>query len=442
MKIVVVGTGYVGLVSGTCLANVGISVSCVDIDTTKIDDLNKGIIPIYEPGLGELVKKNVVAGRLFFTTKLKDSLQGADAVLIAVGTPPTEDGSADIKYVLSVAEEIGDFINDYVVVVTKSTVPIGTSVKVKEKIRERLRKRGEDIPFNVASNPEFLREGNAVRDFLYPDRLIIGTDSERAQKVLKRLYRPFIEANHKVLFMDILSAEMTKYASNAMLATRISFMNEIANLCETVGANVDNVRIGIGSDTRIGNKFLLAGAGYGGSCFPKDVKALVKTAEEKGISLEVLKAVETVNYKQKSILFHKIYKHFNGNLKNLKIALWGLAFKANTDDMREASSLVLIDLLVEAGATVVVYDPVAMDECRRRIGDKVVYGVGQYETLDDADALVVITEWDDFRVPKFTFVEKRLKNKVIFDGRNLYDPQIMREFGYTYYSIGRSDVIQ
>lgn len=437
MRIAIVGTGYVGLVTGTCLANVGVTVTCVDIDKEKIAKLKDGIIPIYEPGLEELVKKNTEKNRLSFTTSLKESLQGADAVFIAVGTPPNEDGSADLKYVLAVAKEIGESISDYIVVVTKSTVPIGTSLKVRAAVQEGLDNCNQKVAFDVASNPEFLREGNAVRDFLQPDRVVIGTDGEQAEKVLTRLYQPFIEANHPVLFMDILSAEMTKYAANAMLATRISFMNEIANLCEQVGANVDNVRVGIGSDSRIGNKFLLAGAGYGGSCFPKDVKALVKTADENGISLEVLKAVEDVNYKQKQVLFHKIDKHFKGQLKGVKIALWGLAFKANTDDMREASSLVLIDLLVDAGVEVVVYDPVAMDECRRRIGDKVVYATDQYEALTDADALVVITEWDDFRLPKFTYIEKRLKNKLIFDGRNLYDPITMKEFGYTYYSIGR-----
>ncbi|PVX50762.1 UDPglucose 6-dehydrogenase [Balneicella halophila] len=440
MRIAVVGTGYVGLVTGTCLANVGVTVTCVDIDKEKIQKLNEGIIPIYEPGLEELVRKNTSQNRLSFTTSLKDSLKGADAVFIAVGTPPNEDGSADLQYVLAVAEEIGKSINDYIVIVTKSTVPIGTSKKVSEVVQKSLNSRDVKVDFDVASNPEFLREGNAVQDFLQPERVIVGTDSERAKKVLKRLYRPFIESNHPVLFMDIFSAEMTKYAANAMLATRISFMNEIANLCEEVGANVDNVRKGIGSDSRIGSKFLFPGAGYGGSCFPKDVKALVRTADEFGISLEVLKAVEDVNYKQKQVLFYKIKEHFNGNLEGIKIALWGLAFKANTDDMREASSLVLIDLLTKAGAEVVVYDPVAMDECRKRIGNKVDYAKGQYEALEGADALVVITEWDEFRVPKFTYIEKRLKNKLIFDGRNLYEPAIMNEFGYTYYSIGRKEV--
>lgn len=439
MRISVVGTGYVGLVTGTCLANVGVTVTCVDIDTAKIANLNKGIIPIYEPGLEELVLKNREKERLFFTTDLRTSLAGADAVFIAVGTPPNEDGSADLQYVLAVAEEIGQHIEDYIVVVTKSTVPIGTSLKVRTAVEKGLEKRNVSVEFDVASNPEFLREGNAVRDFLQPDRVVVGTDSERAKKVLQRLYRPFIEANHPVLFMDILSSEMTKYAANAMLATRISFMNEIANLCEKLGANVDNVRVGIGADTRIGSKFLLAGAGYGGSCFPKDVKALVKTGEEQGMKLKVLTAVEEVNYDQKRVLFEKIKKHFGGKLSGLKIALWGLAFKANTDDMREASSLVLIELLVNAGATVVAYDPVAVQEAKRCIGDTVEYASGQYEALEGADALVVITEWDDFRVPKFTYIEKRLKNKVIFDGRNLYDPLIMKEFGYTYYSIGREN---
>lgn len=442
MKIAIVGTGYVGLVTGACLASVGVTVTCVDVDKKKIDNLNKGIIPIYELGLEDLVKRNVKRNRLFFTTSLKESLQRSDVVFIAVGTPPNDDGSADLKYVMKVAKEIGEVIEDYIVVATKSTVPIGTSLKIKEAIQSSLNTRNSKLSFDVASNPEFLREGNAVRDFLQPERIVIGTESEKAKKMLQRLYEPFIESNRLVLFMDIVSAEMTKYAANAMLATRISFINEIANLCEKVGANIDKVRKGIGSDSRIGSKFLLAGAGYGGSCFPKDVKALVKIAEQKQVSLKVLTAVEKVNYEQKKVLFHKIKKHFGENLKGLKIALWGLAFKANTDDMRESSSLVLIELLVEAGVQVKVYDPVAMDECKKRIGDKVLYATDQYEALEQADALVVITEWDDFRVPKFTYVEKRLKNKIIFDGRNLYDPLIMKEFGYTYYSIGRADVIQ
>lgn len=442
MKIAIVGTGYVGLVTGACLASVGVTVTCVDVDKKKIDNLNKGIIPIYELGLEDLVKRNVKRNRLFFTTSLKEGLQRSDVVFIAVGTPPNEDGSADLKYVIKVAKEIGEVIEDYIVVATKSTVPIGTSLKIKEAVQSSLNTRNSKLSFDVASNPEFLREGNAVRDFLQPERIVIGTESEKAKRMLQRLYEPFIESNHPVLFMDIVSAEMTKYAANAMLATRISFINEIANLCEKVGANIDKVRKGIGSDSRIGSKFLLAGAGYGGSCFPKDVKALVKIAEQKQMSLKVLTAVEKVNYEQKKVLFHKIKKHFGENLKGLKIALWGLAFKANTDDMRESSSLVLIELLVEAGVQVKVYDPVAMDECKKRIGNKILYATDQYEALEKADALVVITEWDDFRVPKFTYVEKRLKNKIIFDGRNLYDPLTMKEFGYTYYSIGRADVIQ
>lgn len=442
MKIAIVGTGYVGLVTGACLASVGVTVTCVDVDKKKIDNLNKGIIPIYELGLEDLVKRNVKRNRLFFTTSLKEGLQRSDVVFIAVGTPPNEDGSADLKYVIKVAKEIGEVIEDYIVVATKSTVPIGTSLKIKEAVQSSLNTRNSKLSFDVASNPEFLREGNAVRDFLQPERIVIGTESEKAKRMLQRLYEPFIESNHPVLFMDIVSAEMTKYAANAMLATRISFINEIANLCEKVGANIDKVRKGIGSDSRIGSKFLLAGAGYGGSCFPKDVKALVKIAEQKQMSLKVLTAVEKVNYEQKKVLFHKIRKHFGENLKGLKIALWGLAFKANTDDMRESSSLVLIELLVEAGVQVKVYDPVAMNECKKRIGNKVLYATDQYEALEKADALVVITEWDDFRVPKFTYVEKRLKNKIIFDGRNLYDPLTMKEFGYTYYSIGRADVIQ
>lgn len=437
MKISIIGTGYVGLVSGTCLAQVGITVTCVDIDETKVQQLRKGVIPIYEPGLQELVIENMEAGRLTFTTSLAESLKNTDAAFIAVGTPPQEDGSADLQYVLQVAQEIGEQMEDYLVVITKSTVPIGTSLKVKAKVQEALQSRGKAIAFDVASNPEFLREGNAVQDFLKPDRVVVGTDSERAQKVLRRLYKPFSDNDHPVLFMDIPSAEMTKYAANSMLATRISFMNEIANLCEIVGANVDYVRRGIGSDSRIGNKFLLAGVGYGGSCFPKDVKALVRTAKENKYDLKILQAVEDVNYEQKKVLFQKILKHFQGDLKGKKFALWGLAFKSNTDDMREAPSLVLIDLLTAAGAEVVAYDPVAMEECEARIGNKIYYAEDQYAALEGADALLVVTEWAEFKVPKFTFIEKRLKNKVIFDGRNMYDPELMKEFGYVHYSIGR-----
>lgn len=442
MKISIVGTGYVGLVTGACLANVGVTVTCVDINKEKIDLLNNGKVPIFEPGLERLIKKNVNKNRLFFTTNLKKSLVDIDAIFIAVGTPPDEDGSADLKYVLNVAKEIGKYLNHYVVVITKSTVPIGTSEKVKNVIQQELNNRNNSIKFDVASNPEFLREGNALEDFMKPDRIVIGTKSKRAEKVLKRLYHPFIMNNHPVIFVDITSAELIKYAANSMLATRISFMNEIALLCDKVGANIDNIRRGIGSDTRIGDKFLNAGIGYGGSCFPKDVKALIHSANKLGTNLKVLNAVEEANNFQKTILFNKIQKHFNFKLKGLKFAMWGLSFKPRTDDMREAPSLVLIDLLTKEGVDLVAYDPVAIDECKRIIGDKINYANDQYEALKNADALIIVTEWSDFKLPKFTFIEKNLKRKVIFDGRNIFDIELMREFGYTYYSIGRKDIIQ
>ncbi|MGE0021411.1 MAG: UDP-glucose/GDP-mannose dehydrogenase family protein [Draconibacterium sp.] len=441
MKIAIVGTGYVGLVSGTCFAETGIDVVCVDIDKRKIDLLNNGHIPIYEPGLEDIYKKNVEKGRLTFSTSLSDNIKDTDAVFIAVGTPPDEDGSADLKYVLGVAREIGKNIDHYMVIVTKSTVPVGTSVKVKNAILDELKKRGVDIPFDVASNPEFLKEGSAVDDFLKPDRIVIGTESDMAQKVMNRLYKPFLLNGHPILFMDITSSEMTKYAANSMLATKISFINDIANLCEIVGADVDAVRRGIGSDARIGYKFIYPGTGYGGSCFPKDVQALVRTADENGYSLEILKAVESVNYRQKTVLFSKIYRHFNGDLKGKKFAMWGLAFKPKTDDMREAPSLVVIDKLLEAGATVVAYDPVAMEEGKRILGDKVEMAKDEYEACIDADAVVLVTEWSEFRSPNFRVLQKLLKNKLIFDGRNIYDPVEMAEQGFSYYAIGRKPVI-
>lgn len=437
MRIAVVGTGYVGLVSGSCLAETGVTVTCVDVDASKIQKLNQGGIPIYEPGLAELVAKNRANERLFFTTSLKEALIDADAVFIAVGTPPDEDGSADLRYVLGVAREIGQLINDYIVVVTKSTVPVGTNSKVKKTIQEELSRRGVHVEFDVASNPEFLKEGDAINDFMRPDRVVIGVESERAEKVMQRLYHAFILNNIPILFMDIPSAEMTKYAANSMLATRISFMNDIANLCELVGANVEAVKKGIGSDTRIGKKFLNAGCGYGGSCFPKDVKALIRTGDEYGYPMGVLKAVEEVNEKQKTILFQKIQKHYAGELRGKHFGLWGLSFKPATDDMREAPALVLIEQLLEAGATVTAFDPVAMDECRRKIGDRINYASQMYDALQGADAMIVVTEWQEFKVPKFTYIEKALKEKVIFDGRNIYNPELMEEFGYTYYGIGR-----
>lgn len=437
MKISIVGTGYVGLVSGTCFADVGITVTCVDINEKKIDALNKGIIPIYEPGLETMVHNNIEKGRLLFTTNLKDSIENTDVVFIAVGTPPGEDGSADLKYVLEVARQIGRSMDHYMVVVTKSTVPIGTAKKVKAAITDELEKRGVDIDFDVASNPEFLKEGNAIQDFLKPDRIVVGTESEKAQKMMSRLYKPFLLNGHPIIFMDIPSAEMTKYAANAMLATKISFMNDMANLCEIVGADISSVREGIGSDSRIGKQFIYAGAGYGGSCFPKDVKAVIKTAADNGYKLRVLQAVEDVNEAQKHVLVSKIKEHFGSNLSKMNFGMWGLSFKPKTDDMREAPSLVIIDELIKMGAKVKAYDPVAMEEAKLILGDKITYGEDPYDVLIDADALIVITEWSEFRIPNFKVIDKLLKNKVIFDGRNIYDPNEMVENGFSYYSIGR-----
>lgn len=437
MKIAIVGTGYVGLVTGTCFAETGINTVCIDIDEKKIENLKKGIIPIYEPGLESMVKRNYEKGRLSFSTSLKESIADCEAVFIAVGTPPDEDGSADLKYVLGVAGEIGQHMKDYLVVVTKSTVPIGTAEKVKARVQEELDKRNSDFTFDVASNPEFLKEGAAVDDFLKPDRIVIGIETERAEDVLTKLYKPFLLNGHPIIFMNIPSAEMTKYAANSMLATRISFMNDIANLCEIVGADVNLVRKGIGSDSRIGSKFLYAGIGYGGSCFPKDVKALIKTADNYGYPLEVLKAVEKVNDKQKSVLFNKINAYFGGELKGKTIGMWGLSFKPNTDDMREAPSIVLIEKLTEAGATVKAYDPVAMEECQRRIGNIITYCKNQYEATENIDALAVVTEWNEFRVPDFQKLFNNIASKVIFDGRNIYEKNELIELGFDYYSIGR-----
>ncbi len=438
MNIAIVGTGYVGLVSGACFADTGANVTCVDVDINKIERLKKGEIPIYEPGLDELVLKNVKAGRLKFTSSLPEVLNEQEIVFSAVGTPPDEDGSADLKYVLQVAKTIGQNLNKYLVVVTKSTVPVGTARKVRATIQEELDKRGVDVAFDVASNPEFLKEGNAIKDFMSPDRVVVGIESERAKTILTRLYKPFLINNFRVIFMDIPSAEMTKYASNSMLATRISFMNDIANLCECVGADVNMVRQGIGSDTRIGRKFLYAGCGYGGSCFPKDVKALIKTADDCGYSMEVLKAVEHVNEKQKSILFHKLQAAYNGeSLKGKTIALWGLSFKPETDDMRESTALVIIKLLKEAGCTIRAFDPVAMDECRRRVGDNVIYCRDKYEAVFHADALLLLTEWKEFRLPSWDVVGSAMNKKLIIDGRNIFDPEELAEAGFEYYCIGR-----
>ncbi len=440
MKIAIIGTGYVGLVSGTCFAETGITVTCVDIDEAKIINLRKGIVPIYEPGLESMIENNVEKGRLFFSTDIKESIIDCDAVFIAVGTPSDEDGSADLQYVLKVARDIGKYMQNHLVVVNKSTVPIGTAKKVKDAVREELLKRNSDLEFDVASNPEFLKEGAAISDFLKPDRIVVGVDSERSEKVMQRLYKPFLLNGHPLLFMDIPSAEMTKYTANAMLATKISFMNDIANLCEIVGADVNMVRKGIGSDTRIGTKFIYPGVGYGGSCFPKDVKALIKTSQENHYTLELLKAVENVNERQKQVLSAKIFKHFGNDLKGLSIAVWGLSFKPQTDDMREAPSLVIIEQLLEAGAKVKAYDPVAMEEAKHKIGDRITYSKDMYEALIDTDALAIVTEWPEFRVPNYAVMEKLLKKKVIFDGRNIYDPNEMKENRYTYYSIGRKTI--
>ena len=436
MKIVIVGTGYVGLVSGTCFSEMGVDVTCVDIDRKKIDKLRQGIIPIYEPGLEELVSKNVNAGRLHFTTDLREILDEVEVVFSAVGTPPDEDGSADLKYVLEVARSVGQNMKKYLVIVTKSTVPVGTALKVKNAIQEELDRRGVNIEFDVASNPEFLKEGAAVNDFMSPDRVVVGVANERAKEIMSRLYKPFMLSGDRMIFTDIPSAEMIKYAANSMLATRISFMNDMANLCELVGADINMVRKGIGTDSRIGKKFLYAGCGYGGSCFPKDVKALIKTAEQNGYEMQVLKAVENVNEKQKSILFDKFMKHFNGKVKGKTVAMWGLAFKPETDDMREAPALVLIDLLLNAGVSVKVYDPIAMDECHRRIGDKVIYCKDMYEATVDADTLMLVTEWKEFRVPSWSVLKKVMRGHVVVDGRNIYDGKELKENGFNYYKIG------
>ncbi|MFI3320525.1 MAG: UDP-glucose/GDP-mannose dehydrogenase family protein [Rikenellaceae bacterium] len=436
MNIAVVGTGYVGLVSGTCFAEMGVNVTCVDIDQKKIESLKEGNVPIYEPGLTDLVVRNFKEGRLKFTMDLTECLEDVSIVFSAVGTPPDEDGSADLKYVLEVARTVGRHMSKYVVLVTKSTVPVGTAKLVKAAIQEELNKRGVEIPFDVASNPEFLKEGAAIKDFMSPDRVVVGVESERAKELMTRLYRPFLLNNFRVIFTDIPSAEMIKYAANSMLATRISFMNDIANLCEIVGADVNMVRKGIGSDSRIGSKFLYPGCGYGGSCFPKDVKALIKTAEKSGYSMSVLKAVEEVNENQKSVLFNKLLKHYNGDLKGKSIAIWGLAFKPETDDMREATSLVTIKLLLEAGCEVRVYDPVSMEECRRRIGDVVYYATDMYDAILNCDAMLLLTEWKQFRLPSWKVVAKSMNSPLVIDGRNIYSHEEMEDNGFTYLCIG------
>lgn len=439
MKIAIVGTGYVGLVTGTCFAELGVDVTCVDTDASKIERLKNGVIPIYEPNLEQLVEKNHRAGRLHFTTSLEEVLPHVEIVFSAVGTPPDEDGSADLRYVLQVAETIGRNIDRYILVVTKSTVPVGTAARVRAAIRAQLDARGVKVPFDVASNPEFLKEGNAIEDFMRPDRVVVGTDSERARELMTRLYKPLLLNNFRVMFMDIPSAEMTKYAANAMLATRISFINDVANLCQAVGADVNMVRKGIGADSRIGNKFLYPGCGYGGSCFPKDVKALIHSAAQNGCRMEVLEAVERVNERQKGILFEKLAGHFGGveALRGRRIALWGLAFKPGTDDMREAPSLVLIPKLLAAGAEVVAYDPVAMDEARRRLGGEAIgYAPDAYSAVLDADALVLLTEWKEFRLPNWELIKRAMRGHVVVDGRNIFDRSELRALGFDYYGIG------
>jgi len=436
MKITIVGTGYVGLVTGACFSEVGIDVTCVDIDEKKIENLKKGIIPIYEPGLETMVERNVEKGRLHFSTKLSESLDGVSVVFGAVGTPPDEDGSADLQYVLQVAKEVGKHMSDYVLMVTKSTVPVGTAEKVRTAMKESLEERGSNLEFDVASNPEFLKEGAAVDDFLKPDRIVVGIDSEKAKAEMERLYKPFTMNGHPVIFMDIVSAEMTKYTANSMLATKISFMNDIANLCEIVGADVNMVRKGIGSDRRIGKYFIYPGTGYGGSCFPKDVQALIRTADSYGYSLDVLKAVEGVNERQKSVLFAKAMKYFDKDLSGKTFALWGLSFKPQTDDMREAPSLVIIKKLLAQGAKVKAYDPVAMEEAKRILGDSIEFVNDQYEALIDADGLFLVTEWPEFKFPNFNVMSKLLINKVVFDGRNVYEVDEMKKEGWDYFGIG------
>jgi UDPglucose 6-dehydrogenase len=436
MKITIVGTGYVGLVTGACFSEVGIDVTCVDIDEKKIENLKKGIIPIYEPGLEPMVTRNVEKGRLHFSTRLADSLEDVNVVMSAVGTPPDEDGSADLKYVLNVAREVAEHMNDYTLIVTKSTVPVGTAEKVRGVMSETLKKMKKKITFDVASNPEFLKEGDAVNDFLKPDRIVVGVDSDRGKEIMSRLYKPFTMNGHPTVFMDITSAEMTKYAANAMLATKISFMNDIANLCEIVGADVNMVRKGIGSDRRIGPYFIYPGTGYGGSCFPKDVKALIKTADTFGYNMAVLKSVEDVNDRQKSVLFAKAMKYFDKDLKGKTFAVWGLSFKPQTDDMREAPSLVIIEKLLEAGAKVKAYDPVAMHEAERVLGNKIEFVKDQYEALIDSDGLFLITEWPEFKFPSFKIMQKLMKTQVVFDGRNVYDQNEMKELGFDYFGIG------
>ncbi len=436
MKIAIVGTGYVGLVTGTCFSDLGIDVTCVDINEKKIEDLRHGIIPIYEPGLESLVHKNVEGGRLHFETKLETIVNEVSVIFSAVGTPPGEGGSADLRYVLEVAREVGRTMNDYKLLVTKSTVPVGTAAKVRMAIQQELDKRGVKIPFDVASNPEFLKEGDAINDFSKPNRIVIGVESNKARELMDKLYRPFTLNGHPLIYMDISSAEMTKYAANSMLATRISFMNDIANLCELTGADVNMVRRGIGSDERIGSKFLYSGCGYGGSCFPKDVQALIQSGLEYGHRLRVLEAVEAVNEDQKKVVFNKLNDYFDGNLKGKTVAVWGLSFKPNTDDMRVAPSLTVIPLLLEAGCKVRVIDPVAHEEARKTLGDSVYYAKDLYDTVQDAEAILLLTEWKDFRMPHWAEIKRRMKYPLLIDGRNIYDKELLRDEGFFVMGIG------
>jgi UDPglucose 6-dehydrogenase len=437
MRIIVVGSGYVGLVTGACFAESGVNVTCVDVDSNKIQQLKNGTIPIYEPGLDSMVRSNIEKKRLSFSTDIKEGIEGSEVVFIAVGTPPGEDGSADLKHVLNVARDIGRVITKHIVVVTKSTVPVGTSETIRAAIQSELDKRGESVPFDMASNPEFLKEGAAIDDFLKPERIVIGINNEKTREIMTRLYMPFVLNNHPILFMDIASAEITKYAANAMLATRISFINEIANLCDILGADINNVRKGIGSDSRIGSKFIYPGTGYGGSCFPKDVKAILRTASDNGYELNVIKAVEKANEYQKNVIFNKMNKFFNNNLKNRLIGIWGLSFKPKTDDIREASSIILIESLLEAGARVKAYDPAAINETKKLLGNKIEYNSDPYEALVNVDALALMTEWSEFHLPEFNRMAELMKGRVIFDGRNIYDPAQLKKLGFVYFGIGR-----
>ena len=437
MRIAVVGSGYVGLVTGACFAESGVNVTCVDLDFDKIYQLKNGAIPIYEPGLESMVRSNVEKKRLSFSTEIKDGIEGSEVIFIAVGTPPDEDGSADLKHVITVAKEIGRIITEHIVVVTKSTVPVGTSEKIRNTIKAEIDKRKVTVPFDMASNPEFLKEGAAVDDFLKPERIVIGIDNERTREIMNRLYMPFVLNNHPILFMDIASAEITKYAANAMLATRISFINEIANLCDILGADINNVRKGIGSDSRIGSKFIYPGTGYGGSCFPKDVKAIIRTAKDNGYELNVIEAVEKANEYQKNVIFNKITRFFDYDLKNNLIVIWGLSFNPKTDDIREASSIILIEKLLNAGAKIKAYDPAAINETKKLLGNRIEYTSDPYEALENADALALMTEWAEFHLPEFNRMSELMKRKVIFDGRNIYDPAQLRKLGFTYFGIGR-----